>query len=133
LNSQLDTEQKAAGNYVSHSFARCLACFRRHIGADNAVLVLPGRRVLKGVLKVLNVLASCLEINVSTAGTKRRRTVKSGADQALLEDDGEEEDDDDENIPRKTPVNRPELSGAQPPIEFAAGYVTGPSLSVMSD
>lgn len=59
------------------------------------VAVLPGRGVLNGVPVVFN----STEIAddgplVDGSGTKRRRVVKSGADQSLDDEEGEEEDDD---------------------------------------
>jgi len=62
--------------------------------------VLPGRRVLKGVSRDFfeNTAAAGPKLACGTSATKRRRAVKSGADEALDEERGGEEKDDDEEI-----------------------------------
>ncbi|KAH9844606.1 Translation initiation factor RLI1 [Teratosphaeria destructans] len=93
LNSQLDTEQKAAGNFVSLGSPE--------IGSRNPLTllctVLPGRRVLKGVLKdfCLEAYGYTKPTQISKFGTKRRRALNSGADEALDEESGEEDDDEE--------------------------------------
>ena len=65
---------------------------------DSAVL--PGRRVVKGVPAFFETSAPSLTAGGNNrAGTKRRRAVRSGADEALDEEGSEEEDDEEEILP----------------------------------
>lgn len=64
--------------------------------------VLPGRRILKAVAEVFFKRVNAVERkHCSTKiGTKRRRCVTSGADEALEQEAGEDEDDDEGILPR---------------------------------
>lgn len=81
--SQMDTEQKSTGSYVS-------TCARTHDHSLTISIVLLGRRVLIVVVAV----AQHGNIPCSSAGTKRRRAMKSGADEILEEEDDQAEDDE---------------------------------------
>ena len=73
--------------------------FSKSYEADVVVVVLPGRRILKVVAKVIfnGYSTGFHEPEVPCIGTKRSRAIMSGADEQL-EDEGEEEDDDEEMI-----------------------------------
>jgi ATP-binding cassette subfamily E protein 1 len=96
LNSVKDSEQKAAGSYVSHE--KSIPNVEEDC-ANTIFTVFPGRRGLKGVAKDYerDAAAGCkLSVQFShRAGTKRRRVIKSGADE-LLDLEGAEDDKDDE-------------------------------------
>jgi ATP-binding cassette subfamily E protein 1 len=96
LHSIKDAEQKAAGSYVSNPPNKFIV----ENSALTIITVLPGRRVLKGVAKDYDrdAAADCKLRGQSShrAGTKRRRVIKSGADE-LLELEGAEEDEDDKD------------------------------------
>jgi ATP-binding cassette subfamily E protein 1 len=99
LNSVKDAEQKAAGSYVSsHSSISYLA--EKH--TDQIIAVLPGRRILRGIAQDYDrdAAAGCNLSGQSSrrAGTKRRRVIKSGADE-LLDLEGAETDDNDDGDP----------------------------------
>jgi ATP-binding cassette subfamily E protein 1 len=98
LNSVKDAEQKAAGSYVSHEMSTTTVA---GIIANKTIIVLPGGRGLKGIAEDYdrNAAAGCkLSVQSShRAGTKRRRVIKSGADELLdlvrAEDDKDDEGD----------------------------------------
>ena len=58
------------------------------------IAVLPGRRILKVVLVVRAESKPCRCAGQPAIGTKRRRVVKSGADEQLEQESAEDEDDD---------------------------------------
>ncbi|KAK4508467.1 hypothetical protein PRZ48_002206 [Zasmidium cellare] len=99
LDSQLDNEQKAAGNYVSHTITIIPTTSRKRTDSLTLIVraVLPGRRVLKVAAKVFFIIKRVLPLK--RIGTKRRRYVKSGADEALEQEAGEDEDDDEGILP----------------------------------
>lgn len=115
LDSQLDTEQKHAGNYVSPVLVQsCTSgCERTMLIESFAVLL--RRRFLKGIPKVFEKCnTGTAKSNTGAKGTKGRRAVKSGADE-VLEDEDSEEDDDDEDILTISTCRRPiHEPGAQP-------------------
>jgi len=96
LNSVKDAEQKAAGSYVSQQSSTLTV---GEFCANKTFTVLPGGRGLKGVAKDYNRDAAAgrkLSVQSShRAGTKRRRVIKSGADE-LLDLEHAEHDKDDE-------------------------------------
>ena len=96
LNSVKDAEQKAAGSYVSHEMSTLTIV---EVRANGISIVLPGGRGLKGITEDYdrNAAAGCkLSVQSShRAGTKRRRVIKSGADE-LLDLERAEDDKDDE-------------------------------------
>jgi hypothetical protein len=68
-------------------------------------VVLPGRRILKGVAEVFKRCEAGLEPEVKAIGNKRRRATNSGAEEMLEDHDGEE-DEDDEDILTKIAIVR---------------------------
>ena len=58
--------------------------------------VLPRRRILKGNQEVFEECRLGSKPNMKTIGTKRKRTINSGADDVLDDCDGEEDDDDED-------------------------------------
>jgi ATP-binding cassette, sub-family E, member 1 len=96
LNSVKDAEQKAAGSYVSQQSSPLTVV---GVHANKTFTVLPGGRGLKGVAEDYNRDAAAgrkLSVQSShRAGTKRRRVIKSGADE-LLDLKRAEDDKDDE-------------------------------------
>jgi len=101
LDSQLDTEQKSNGNYVSCAFAWTDVLLLTLTPA-----VLPRRRVLKGVPVIFEQNNVGSAPNVPTIGTKRKRGFKSGADEVLEEEGEGGEVDDDEDILTWEPIVR---------------------------
>ncbi|KAK5675475.1 Fe-S cluster-binding ribosome biosynthesis protein [Elasticomyces elasticus] len=90
LNSQLDTEQKSNGNYVSdiNRYESSLPLL------TYVYTVLHGRRVLKGVPVVYDIPTESIP-QICAIGSKRFRTLKSGADEQLQEEGPEDEDDEE--------------------------------------
>jgi ATP-binding cassette subfamily E protein 1 len=101
LHSVKDAEQKSAGSYVSFA---CLPLTLERFHANTIFTVLPGRRVLKGVADDDQRDAAAAGWQLSSrssrrAGTKRRRVIKSGADDMLeLEGCAEEDENEDGDL-----------------------------------
>ena len=89
---------------------------RNEIRLERTVLtwrvVLPGRRILKGVAEVFKRCEAGSEPEVKAVGNKRRRAIDSGAEEMLEEHDGEEDEDDEDILTKKIIVRHVSLTSS---------------------